>query len=111
MINNKIIDIFVRTERINLSIVNLKLIFLSIIVSLSACNVAISQNADKPTTIKSAKKNVAKKKRKQEKARVKAEKKAKKKWLKLQTPATRKRIKKNEKMNKRRRNGRKYRIY
>lgn len=94
-----------------MSFVNLKLIFLSIIVSFCACNVAISQDADKPTTIKAAKENVAKKKRKREKARIKAEKKAKKKWLKLQTPATRKRIKKNEKMNKNRRKGKKYRIY
>jgi hypothetical protein len=91
--------------------VKIKLIFFLIIASFSFCNVAISQDADKKTTVKDAKKNIAQKKRKQEKLKYKAAKKARKDWLKLQTKATRKRIKKNEKMNNKRRKGKKYRIY
>lgn len=112
LINNKIMSNFVNSRnRINIFLLRLKLIFVLIIASLGTCNIAFSQNADKPTTIKQSKKNIAKKKKKQAKLKRKAEKKAKKDWLKLQTKETRKRIKKNEKMNNRRRKGKKYKIY
>ncbi|MCB0477292.1 MAG: hypothetical protein KDC84_03960 [Crocinitomicaceae bacterium] len=89
----------------------LKLFFFIFIVSLSYCNIGFSQDADKRTTVKSAKENLAKKKRKDAKLKKKAMKQAKKNWLKLQSKGTQKRIKKNEKMNNRRRKGKKYKIY
>ncbi|MEZ4938037.1 MAG: hypothetical protein R2799_10650 [Crocinitomicaceae bacterium] len=88
-----------------------KLIFILFIASISTCNIAFSQDADKKTTIKDAKENIAKKKRKQAKLKRKAQKKAKKDWLNLQSKSAKKRIKKNEKMNNRRRKGKKYKIY
>lgn len=89
----------------------LKLIFLFFIVSALSYNNAYSQDADKRTTVKSAKKNLANNKKKQAKIKRKATKKAKKDWLKLQSKSARKRIKKNEKMNNRKRKGKKYKIY
>ena len=88
-----------------------KLIFLIFIASIGFCNIGFSQNADKPTTIKESKKQLAKKKKKQAKLKAKAIKQSKKNWLKLQSKGARKRIKKNEKMNNRRRKGKKYKIY